>query len=97
MVEFWLLTAKIYTLFDLAFYALLILFPLLASSILLSLLPVEFTLFLFLQSLLMLVLLIHHGFVGFLFKPILLFIFTAYKLTLFSPLLFLAMASLFFE
>ena len=97
MVEYWLLTTKIYTFFDLAFYALFILFPLLASSILLSLLFVEGTLLLFLQSLLMLVLLFHHGFVGFLLTPILLFIFTACKLTIFSPLLFLAMSSLFFE
>ena len=78
MVEFWLLTTKIYTFFDLAFYALFILFPLLASSILLSLLFVEGTILLFLQSLLMLVLLFHHGFVGFLLTPILLFIFTAH-------------------
>ena len=94
LVEFGLLAAKINFLVRLALQALLELFPLLAPAVLLPLLLVKGSLFLFVLTLFVPVLLLHHGTIGLIFTPRLLFVISTLLFTLFAILVSLPMAML---
>ena len=90
-----LLTVKIDFLVSFPLNALLELFPLLASAVLLPLLLIKSSLFLFVNPFFVPVLLFHHGTIGFFLTPRLLFVISPSLFTLFSILIALPMAMLF--
>ena len=95
LIEFRLLTEEISTLFSFTFKALLILFPLLAPAVLLPLLLIESSLFLFVLPFFVPVLLFHHGTIGLFLTPRLLFVISAPLFALLAILIALPVTMLF--
>ena len=91
VVEGWFLAVKILTFLSLSLQAFLVLFPLLPTSIFLSLLSIQSTFLALMLSLFMSVLLFKHRSVSLIFTPLIFFILTTSGFSFFTPsvLLFL--------
>lgn len=95
LMEFRFLTVLLLIHFGLALQAFLIIFPLFAPSVLLSLLSLKSSLLLSVEFFFMSVLLLHHNPIGIFFTPLLFLLLASFLLTLLSLLLFLVKTALF--